>query len=290
MKLGICVLNWNAGTDLTDCVASLLDCTLPAENTLVVVDNDSADNSIAHLTSRIPGVQIISNPRNFGFSKGHNIGARHLLADRCTMLLFVNPDVVVAKWTISGLLDTILASPLAGCCGGLPRNENGVSRMACRTRPSLYEKLVLYSPLSRVPFTRPAYQRHFLNPRGLGDGSDVFAICGALMLFRSEAFEQIGGFDEATFLYEEELIAAERLARSGWTTIVSPNCEYFHAEGRSTRQIPYGRRMRLVESEQYLLKEFYGLNTVSLLLWRLYRYLEWLPGLVRTILEPKAAA
>ncbi len=275
---------------LADCVRELLNSSRFIPTSLVVVDNQSTDNSIQHLCSQIPGARILVNPQNVGFSRGNNVGARYLLAEGCDFLLFVNPDVIVKENTISGLIDTLGNSPRAGCCGGLPGNEHGVSRMACRTRPSLFEKLVLYSPLIRLPFTRAAYRRHFLDPARLQDGSAVFAICGALMLFRVEAFQEIGGFDEGTFLYEEEFIAGERLARRGWTTVVAPSCGYFHAEATSTGKIPYRKRLLLLQSEQYLLRTHYGLNAVCCFLWRLYRYLELIPGSVKALLAVKASA
>jgi N-acetylglucosaminyl-diphospho-decaprenol L-rhamnosyltransferase len=157
--------------------------------------------------------------------------------------------------------------------------------MACRTKPSRYEKLVLYGPLWRLPFVRPAYKRHFLDPAKINEGAAVYAVAGSLLLFRALVFQMIGGFDEATFLYEEELIIGERLQRAGWTTLVATDCNYFHAEAASTCQIPYRRRMYFIDSEQHLLREYYQLGAGSRHLWRLYRYLELIPGFLRTWLQ-----
>jgi len=285
VKLGICVLNWNAGPVLTESVESLLDASRLFVSDLVVVDNDSRDASVAQFRERFPEVQVIENPSNLGYARGNNVGARHLLDHGCDLLLFANPDVIVGEAALSALIRTLEAVLDAGCCGGLPINSKGISRAACRTKPSLLEKFVLYSPLSYLPMTRPLRRRHYLEPDSLDDGSPVFAISGAMVLFRAAAFHQIGGFDEATFLYEEELIAAERLAAAGWKTLISTSCRYFHSEAHSSRHMPYRRRLHFIHSEQYLLRRYYRLNTAALLLWRLYRHLESIPAYTKAFLQ-----
>jgi GT2 family glycosyltransferase len=284
VKLGICILNWNAGAVLTDCVENLLEASKSFERELVVVDNNSSDASVAQLSARFPEVQVIANHSNLGYARGNNIGARHLLDRGCDLLLFANPDVIVSESALHALLRTLRNTPDAGCCGGLPMNSKGVSRAACRTKPSLFEKLVLYSPLSYIPITRPLRRRHYLNPDSLSDGSPVFAVSGAMVLFRAAAFQQIGGFDEATFLYEEELIAAEGLAAAGWKTLVATSCRYFHWEAHSSRHMPYRRRLHFIRSEQYLLRRYYRLNESWLFLWRVYRHLESVPAYLKAFI------
>jgi GT2 family glycosyltransferase len=88
-------------------------------------------------------------------------------------------------------------------------------------------------------------------------------------------FQEAGGFDESTFLYEEELILAERLRSVGSFFVLSKGCRYFHEEARSTRLIPYRRRLHFINSEQYLLREYYKRNATLRLALRVWRYLEW---------------
>lgn len=273
-EVGICILNWNAGPMLKQCVEHV-DRATQGSAELIVVDNHSSDNSVADLKCSFPGVSILQNQANFGYAKGNNLGARYLLEHGCTRLLFLNPDVVLQADSFVALLHALDRSPTAGCAGGLSFNDEGVSRMSARSKPTSIEKIVLYGPLNRLPGFRRFRARHFISPQTLQDGSAVYAVTGACLLFKAKAFDDAGGFDENTFLYEEEFTMAERLLRSGWSTILAKSCRYFHAEAHSTDQMPYQRRLHFVQSEQYLLRAYYGWSAIARCSLKAYRLLEW---------------
>lgn len=94
-------------------------------------------------------------------------------------------------------------------------------------------------------------------------------------MFRADAFREIGGFDEGTFLYEEEMISAERLRTKSWETILVPQATYKHAIGGSTDQMPYRRRLYFIASEQHLIRRYYRWKPILCTVLRLYRYVEW---------------
>jgi GT2 family glycosyltransferase len=274
-KLGICILNWNSGPMLSKCVDRIRRANRNREHHIVVVDNHSSDESIALLRNNFPDTSILQNSKNLGFAKGNNLGARYLLSLGCDALHFVNPDVLINEESCSALLETLNRIPRAGCVGGVAFNNEGISRMVARTRPTPLEKLILYGPLHRIPGLEKYHGRHFLDPETLCDGQSVYAITGACFLFRAAAFEEIGGFDESTFLYEEEFIIAERLKRLGWLVVLCKACIYFHREAQSTDLMPYRRRLHFIQSEQYLLRYYYAWPSVRRHLLRLVRYVEW---------------
>jgi GT2 family glycosyltransferase len=82
-------------------------------------------------------------------------------------------------------------------------------------------------------------------------------------MFRTTAFEEIGGFDEGTFLYEEELIVAERLRAAAWDVISVPSAVYEHIQEYSTRQIHLRACWYFIASEQHLLRRYYRWNSVT---------------------------
>ena len=116
---------------------------------------------------------------------------------------------------------------------------------------------------------------HILDPKDLPDSAEVYAVSGACIAFRSEAFVDIGGFDENTFLYEEEFIIAERLISGGWNTVLSKRANYGHVEALSSDRIPYRRRLYFIASEQYFLRHYYRWNWLALRLIQGIRYIEW---------------
>ena len=64
-------------------------------------------------------------------------------------------------------------------------------------------------------------------------------VSGACFLVRRSAFEQVGGFDEAYFMYAEDVDLCWRLGRAGWTVAYLPTAEVTHLQGVSTDRHPY---------------------------------------------------
>jgi N-acetylglucosaminyl-diphospho-decaprenol L-rhamnosyltransferase len=276
-RVAICVLNWNAGEALVDCLQSLQAGHCPIRTDIVVVDNASMDCSVDLARQRFPEIPVIVNSYNMGYAAGNNVGARHLIERGCEFLIFINPDVILEPGSHAALIRTLLRNPKAGCAGGVSTTTppRGVST-AARTRPSGLEKLVYYGPLNRIGAIKRLCREHFLNPDSLVEGATVYAVSGACIAFRTEAFRQIGGFDEKTFLYEEEFIVAERLLAREWQTVLSKEARYLHVHGLSTGRIPYRRRLHFIASEQYLLRDYYQWSPVTCSVLKIHRYIEWL--------------
>ncbi len=183
----------------------------------MVVDNASSDNSTEAAAARYPQISVLRNTENLGYAKGNNVGLRHLIERGCDLLLVLNPDAIINRETVPAMAAALKQNAHAGCCGAIQESTAGVSRMSCRTKPTPVQVAILYGPLHasrRAPFARTI----FVDALPLSDGAEVYAVSGACMLMRRGAFEEAGGFDEATFLYFEEFILAERLSAKGWST------------------------------------------------------------------------
>ena len=85
-----------------------------------------------------------------------------------------------------------------------------------------------------------------------GEGPRVVDwVSGACFLVRRTAFEQVGGFDEAYFMYAEDVDLCWRLGRAGWRVLYAPDAEIVHLQGVSTDRHPF--RM-IVEHHRSLLR------------------------------------
>ncbi len=69
---------------------------------IIVIDNNSPDDSCAMVKQLFPSVQLIENKENSGFSKGNNIGVKQAKGE---YLCILNPDTVVAEVTFKKLID-----------------------------------------------------------------------------------------------------------------------------------------------------------------------------------------
>jgi GT2 family glycosyltransferase len=272
--VGVCILNWNAGEALVSCVRHLLSAPMPFPVSLVVVDNCSSDDSLVRLRQEFPSVTLIENAKNLGYAAGNNVGARSLVACGCDYLVFVNPDVTLPIESLAGLIETLASVSLAGCAGGVPVTPSGRPADIARRRPSVLEKIIAYGPLRHVPLLERLSRGHWITREEIRAGASVYAVSGACVAFRAQAFREIGGFDENTFLFEEELIVAERLHAAGWRVVVAADAVYSHQRGLCTSKMPYRRHLHFHRSESYLLRRYYGWSALSCFFLRSFRWVE----------------
>lgn len=254
-KLGACIVTFNSDRVLEQCISSLRVALQPWHPApIVIVDNHSDTPPNPPAGGALCPTVVVQNQTNRGYGAACNQGAAILLGAGCRYLLFLNPDVRLTPLTIERMMATMASRPAVGCVGGIAISPDREACCVARSRPTFLEKLVSYGALRR--FCPWLVARHFLTAPQLVDGQVVYAVSGPVLLFRSEAFEAIGGFDEALFLFEEEFAIAERMLSAGWRVGFS-RAEYYHEGAHSTKRQPLAARLAFVRSEAYLVKKYY---------------------------------
>lgn len=90
-RVTVVVLNWNRWPDTLDCLASLQYQDYPNFNVLVV-DNDSTDDSVEQIRAAMPEIELLQSGANLGFGGGCNVGIRRALADGADYVWLINSD------------------------------------------------------------------------------------------------------------------------------------------------------------------------------------------------------
>jgi GT2 family glycosyltransferase len=101
MQLSVIILNYNVRYFLEQCVSSVQEALSNIDAEIIVVDNNSSDDSCEMMKTRFPKVKLIENRVNLGFPKGNNIGVAEAIGDYICIL---NPDTVVAEDTFEKVL------------------------------------------------------------------------------------------------------------------------------------------------------------------------------------------
>ena len=172
---------------------------------VVVVDNASQDGTREMVTQEFPLVVFIENEENLGLAAALNRGLRVALLDS-DLILLSNSDIVIHEGTLKKMVDWLLAHPeLDGCCARL-FNPDGSPQ---RTRTHIVY-LLPERPHRSGPATFPG---------------TTFA------LYRSSAFERVGGFDEVFFFYNEDLDWAERAKKAGLRFAYLADATVTHVRG-----------------------------------------------------------
>jgi N-acetylglucosaminyl-diphospho-decaprenol L-rhamnosyltransferase len=224
------VVNYNSAASLRRCLASI------DANAVVVVDNGSTDCSAE--VARSQGATWIEAGENLGYGRAANLGASCLPARECSYLLVCNPDIELDDGAMVALTKALESDPTIGVVGPCLRNPDGSIYPSGRTFPTLAEAighgaLGLLAPMNR--FTR----RYRMLGWDRSDPALVDWVSGACLLARREAWDAVGGFDPAYFMYMEDVDLCWRLGRAGWRVLFEPAAGAIHVQGVSTGQHPY---------------------------------------------------
>lgn len=227
------IVNYESGPALARCAEGLL---AEGVSELVVVDNGSTDGSVALLERAVPEAAVVVTGRNLGYGSAANRG---VASTNASVVLVCNSDVVVAPGVLAALADAMQADPRRALAGPLIRKPDGERYPSARRFPSMVDAaghaaIGLFTPRNR--FTR-AYHQADLEREATT--TDVDWVSGACFLVRRAAFEEVGGFDEAYFMYAEEVDLCWRLGRTGWRVAYVPAAEVTHLQGVSTDRHPY---------------------------------------------------
>lgn len=267
--LSVCLVNWNTRADLEQAITSLLadaDHWLRRAGSVVeviVVDNASTDGSAEMVRTRFPAVALVEAAENLGFARGYNLAASRAAGRH---LLMLNPDTVVRPGALSALVEFLDSHPRAGAAGPRLVNPDGSLQYSCRRFPRPMAALFRNTPLGRLlPGNR--FTRDYLMAEWDHDTPrQVDWLSGAALCIRREAWEQVGGFDEAFFMYAEDIDWCLRAHQAGWEVWYVPHAVVVHRIGASSDQRPlamvreFHRSMALFYRKHYARKWPWGLR------------------------------
>lgn len=205
------VVTHDSAARLPACLAALDRSGVPA----FVVDNASRDGS-AELARRL-GATVLALPRNEGYGRASNVGAKASVAE---FVLVLNPDVVLDPCSARDLRDAARSYPDAALFA--PRIVEPDGRVVFQPRSLLAAFL-----------TNPAGRRMLPD----GDCCAPF-LSGACFLIRREIFLSLGGFDERIFLFYEDDDLCRRLSEAGHGLVHVHGAVARHIRGGSSAPAP----------------------------------------------------
>lgn len=212
---------------------------------MIVVENGasgSADEALTGLLRDRPGapVRVVRPGRNVGFGAGANRGLAALAGESPppAWVLVSNPDLVVHPGALRALRRALEAHPAWAIVGPRIFTDSGEVYPSVRNFPSFTDAaghalFALINPEN--PFTRR------YNP-GTPEGGGTLAagwVSGSCFLARRSALEELGGFDEAYFMYLEDTDLCWRAHQAGWGVGFAGTAEVTHVQGVSTARHPY---------------------------------------------------
>lgn len=228
MSTAVLIVNYRAYGDLSRCLTSLAPYLQP-DDEVIVVDYES--DPLA-LETAIGGRRVLTLPRsdNLGFAAGVNLAAAQA---RAPFLLLLNPDTLVETPVIRVLEESLTCHADVAVAGARVLNGDGTVQPSARRFPDVTTLLGGRSTWLTSRFPKNWFSRRNLVGLDSLSAVDVDWVSGACFMTRRDVFEQMGGFDEAFFLYWEDADYCRRVADAGLRRMYVPTVTVRHLGGRS---------------------------------------------------------
>jgi len=316
-KVDIIVLNWNGWQATLECLESLFKIDYPNYRIIIIdnasddgsverikqwaekcvefdreakplvtieYDRETAEQGgkkdlekMIEILTPHAGFIIIRNEKNFGFSRGNNVGIRYALARGADYILLLNNDTVVTKQFLTELIKFSEESGKFSAASPLPLDYKNANPQQWQSpvlrRFNFWGWLIIFTVLNKLLRKTKLYKRWFFQ------GSlpqQVYSLSGSCILFNSSALKSISLLDENIFLYWEEFVIAEQLARLNLKSYIVPSSIIYHKQGISTSKLGPRKFIESLRSEGYFFSRYIrlsGYQKVPFLLLRIIIYI-----------------
>jgi GT2 family glycosyltransferase len=230
LQCSIIIPTYNTQEVTRRCLRSLFTQPPHVSHEILVIDNHSSDGTTAAIAREFPHIQLLRNEANLGFSKACNRAARLARGEH---LCFLNSDTEDGGPAIDRLVRWFQDHPGTGIVGPELRAPDGrLIQMSWVWNPILMGEL-LQQYLAPYALLHSAFRRTcvaWLQRKS----RQVPIICGACLMIRRQAYDQIGGFDEDFELYFEDSDLSNRCGQAGWGIDFVADARITHHLGQST--------------------------------------------------------
>ena len=207
----------------------------------IIVNNDPDERlAVGVLSSHEASPRILHQERNEGFGRANNVGARVAGGE---VLFFVNPDTEMMRGDLPALCRAFRSHRLALYGMVLSQRTGEREPWSAGAFPSLFRVLLSHVAPELLP-----------QPWRAQEIQQADWVSGAAFAIRQEFFHSIGGFDEAFFLYFEDVDLARRATNAGGWVGVYPFIEFRHAGGKSHKSFREKKRAYYTGQRQYFQK------------------------------------
>ena len=229
LRCAMVVVTYNSAADLAGFFDGLHDAADGVELSVVIVDNDSQDDTVALVPDQ-PGVSVVQTGANLGYSGGINVGLATLSTD--IPVLIANPDMRFEPGSIRLLVEALDDETIGVV---VPRllGPDGDTRPSLRRFPSITRELGEACFGDAFP-SRPGWLSEIdRDPDSYEAIHDADWATGAAFLIAPRCHQAVGEWDERYFLYSEEVDYARRARNAGFRLRYLPSARTMHREGGS---------------------------------------------------------
>ncbi|MBC8266646.1 MAG: glycosyltransferase [Flavobacteriales bacterium] len=233
-KLSVIIVSYNVKFFLEQCLRSCIKATQNLEAEIIVVDNNSVDESAEMVKEKFSNIKLIHNKVNVGFSKANN---QAILKAKGDFILLLNPDTLVEEDAFEKSLLFMKQQKEVGAVGVQMIDGKGVFLdESKRGIPDFKTSLFKFLGLHKI-FPKSKYFNHYY----LGDlekdkRHEVDILVGAFMLLRKSVLDEVGLLDEQFFMYWEDTDLCMRIREKGYKNYYLGDIKIIHYKGESNKR------------------------------------------------------
>ncbi|MEQ1946197.1 MAG: glycosyltransferase family 2 protein [Bryobacteraceae bacterium] len=235
MAGAVVIVTYNSAVEIGSCLDAVAR--LAPEWQVVVVDNRSSDQTVAHVKQR--SVMVIENKENRGFAAAVNQGVRAL--PDANPILLLNPDARLQ----TGLTQLTADCHKHGLAAGrlVDPSGNVQAGFTLRRFPTVAAVVFESLGINKLWPSNPVNRHYRYLDLDLNQPALVEQPAGALLMFRRDVWTKLGGLDESFHpVWFEDVDFCKRAMDAGYGIYFDPSVAAEHDGGSSVGKIPSGNR------------------------------------------------
>lgn len=240
-QVGVVILNYSTYAETIKLVGELQSQSVADSMSIVVVDNDSPNESyemLQPLAAQYENVVVLQTGENLGYAKGNNFGLKYLEDnDTSEYVAILNNDVILPNDCFERLIERYKVLDRPAVIAPMMTDVDGKRQFMgdlCSTWHDFKILFALYNKLSnqKAPIEQDTSGKKAMSVEVIG---------GSFMFAQFDRFKQMGYFYPNTFLYVEERFVAEAAKRLGFNNYVLLDQTYIHAHNSPTISSYHGQ-------------------------------------------------
>lgn len=234
MDLSIVIVNWNVKELLKKTLNSIYLHPARKHNfEVIVVDNNSADNSAEMVAKEFTQVKLIASPKNLGFAGGNNLGIKEAVG---RIIFCLNPDTLVHENSLDFIVEKFDEDKHLGALGLKLLNPDGSLQRSCKSFPNLDTILWNATSLDTLFPRSKIFGKYNMTWFDHNQEAEVDQPMGAALAVKREVINQVGIYDERYFMFFDEVDWCYRIKKAGWKIKFFPQATITHYWAQSTKQ------------------------------------------------------
>src|SRR5262249_16760229 len=230
MKLSIVIPTYNAHEWIQGCIDSITLHPPSSDYEILVVDDQSTDDTVAIVRGTFPEVRLFANAKNVGFGKTVNVGLR---ASHGEYILVLNNDTWMHEGALDAMIGFLDAHADVGIVGPKVLSGDGSLQQQCRRRiPTPTAALLYFTGIAKLFPGNPRVAGYLMTAADENQTTEVDAVSGACLMARRRVVDAIHGFDPEYYLYGEDMDFCWRAKVAGWKVIYYRGAVITHCGGQ----------------------------------------------------------